>query len=297
MVQSAFGVRYDGPGVEDGRMPVRDLAPALLALGELFAEASVVLYPDREPVALDIRATERGSFVVDLIVQSNWDQFINIFGSQAADAIAHFQELIVGGVGLFAFIKNLRNRQVTKSEGSNLPGHVRLTLEDGTTLEVPTEVVALHGRLAVRKRVREVITPLDRPGVDRVGFEIDREVTVEIESGDLPAFEPPESTDESLGEYETEMVVSIASVAFTDNKWRLRDGTSTFYAAMEDGDFQARMDAGEAFRKGDMLRCRMRVEQYRNEDGQLRDDHVVTHVVEHIPRSPQMQLGDGTDSA
>lgn len=50
MAESAFTVTYDGPALATGRIPVRDLAPALLALGELFLDASSLVNPDREPV-------------------------------------------------------------------------------------------------------------------------------------------------------------------------------------------------------------------------------------------------------
>ena len=43
LAETAFQIAYEGPALETGRMPVRDLAPALLALGDLFTEASVVL--------------------------------------------------------------------------------------------------------------------------------------------------------------------------------------------------------------------------------------------------------------
>src|SRR5688500_11839084 len=52
MAETTFGVVYDGPALETGRMPVRDLAPALLALGQLFSEASRFVYPEQEPVSL-----------------------------------------------------------------------------------------------------------------------------------------------------------------------------------------------------------------------------------------------------
>jgi hypothetical protein len=101
VAQTAFEVTYDGPALADGRMPVRDLAPALLALGDLFAEASALVYPEREPVALNIKATQEGSFVVQLILESAWDDVLDIFNSDAATALVNLKEIILlGGGGL-----------------------------------------------------------------------------------------------------------------------------------------------------------------------------------------------------
>lgn len=71
MAETEFGVRYDGTALATGTMPVRDLAPALLALGDLFSEESLLLHPEREPVALNIKATNEGSFVVKLLLESD----------------------------------------------------------------------------------------------------------------------------------------------------------------------------------------------------------------------------------
>src|SRR4051812_44184432 len=109
MAEARFSVSYDGPALADGRMPVRDLAPALLALGDVFGEASQVLFPDQEPVALDIRATGEGSFAVYLAVHGPdlWDQIVQFFTSHGVTAIDTMMDYIVGGSGLFYFIKRL----------------------------------------------------------------------------------------------------------------------------------------------------------------------------------------------
>ncbi|MEW2975522.1 hypothetical protein AB0996_01100 [Weissella confusa] len=59
-----MSVRYFGNNVDDGRMPVRELAPALIALSESLQEIQRLENPAEAPLPLDIQATEKGAFVV-----------------------------------------------------------------------------------------------------------------------------------------------------------------------------------------------------------------------------------------
>lgn len=291
MAEGAFQVTYDGPALQSGRMPVRDLAPALLALGDLFTEAGAVLYPDREPVALDIKATAEGSFDVHLILEAGglWDQVIDLVTSDDSSALL---ALIVYVTTLFGAVKFI-GRKLIKNSEQVAPGRVKLTLEDGETLEVPSEVLDLYGKIQVRKKARAVVEPLDRPGVDRLDFRREDEVTVSVGSNDLPAFQlPEEGVLEDMGTRERETVVAIAAATFIEgNKWRLTEGEQIFWATIEDEVFLSRVEHGEAFRKGDFLECRLRVEQFLR-DGALHSDYFVTRVVRHIQRTQQEQLGE-----
>ena len=295
MAEAVFGVTYDGPALVEGRMPVRDLAPALLSLGELFTEASAVVYPDRAPVVLDIKATAEGSFLVDLILQGPWEAGAQLFGSDPVEALANLKELIIGPAtyGLFRLVKWARGRRTVSEEPSPEPGQVRLTLDDGTTIEIPSDAARLYRNVEIRQRARQVIEPLHRAGVERLEFSIDREVTVRVDQEDAPSYDALADEAVPLFEHEIEMIVSIASVAFIENnKWRLTDGDRTFYAALEDEAFLGEVNRGAPFRKGDMLRCRMRITQTQRGE-KLQTDYHVTEVLAHIPRGTQLRLGEG----
>lgn len=299
MPEAAFGVTYDGPALTDGRMAVRDLAPALLALGDLFADASTLLYPDQEPISLNIEATQEGSFVVDLVLHAagdGWKQVIHLFGSDEAQALANVKELVIGGgVGLFAFIKWVGKRRIKKREKALKPGYIKLTLEDGASMEIPGGVYSLYERLTVRRKIKEVVAPLSKEGIERITFsEESRTELLTISKAELPIYDDlPEVKESPLLERETEMVLSIASVAFVEgNKWKLSDGEHTFFAALEDEDFIRRVENGlEAFRKGDMLQCKIRITQSQK-DGKLNSEYVVLEVVKHIRRDIQLTLED-----
>lgn len=290
MAEASFQVTYDGPALQSGRMPVRDLAPALLALGDLFAEASAVLHPDRDPVSLDIRATAEGSFDVHLILEAGgvWDQVVDLLTSEDSNAVLALIGFVTTLFTVLAFI----GRRLIKKREQIAPGQVKVTLEDGDTLEVPNEVLDLHGKVQVRKKARAVVEPLSRPGVERLDFRREDEVTVTVRSDDLPAFELDEGEIEDLGTRDRETVVAIAAANFIEgNKWRLTEGYVTFWATIEDEAFLARVDRGEAFHKGDFLECRLRVEQSRQDDA-LHSEYYVTKVMRHIERAEQKPLGE-----
>jgi len=289
MPETAFDLAYEGSALTDGRMPVRDLAPALLALGEIFAEASLVVAPGRPPAALNIQATKEGSFVVHLLL-GGWDDIQDIFTSEDATTLVNLKEAIVGGFGLFAIIKKLKGRAVIETTQEITPGEITLKLDDETTLTVPAASWDLYGNVEVRKKTKEVVQPLTEPGVETLIFEVDKEVTVRVGQEDADAFELPLSLPEPLGANEVGLVLSIVSVAFKeDNKWRLSDGQTTFYATIRDEQFLRQVGEGEPFRSGDMLRCRVRISQSKDEEG-LHTDYEVLSVEEHIPRQRQLQI-------
>jgi hypothetical protein len=301
MAETKFGVKYDGPAVEDGRMPVRDLAPALLALGEVFTEASLYLYPKQEPVALEIEATKEGSFVVDLILHGSgmaWDQIDALASSDAATTIVLLKELIIGdsmNVSLFGLLKWLKGRRVVEREPAK-PGVVRLKTPDGATIEVPSDVAVLEKNVRIRRRVQKVVEPLNRRDVERVQFLEDEEVTVSIGEGEISSFDPPDGADATLLDEEIELFLEVVSPTFKDdNKWRLSDGERTFWAQIQDEEFWQGIDRGEEFGKGHRLQCRVQLVQSER-DGALHTDRTVTKVLGHTKPFPQLEMDESQAS-
>ena len=253
------------------------------------------LFLELSKAAHAIRVPRQGE--LDLILEAGnaWDRVIDIFSGDGVSAIVNLKELIIGGGGLFWLIKTLRGRRISSRSDSPRPGpgEVVIVLDDGTELRVPSDTIQLYQSVSIRRKARDVITPLSRDGVDEVRFESDREVTIALGPDDAPAFDVPEEGEAVLLDEETVLVVAIATAAFVEgNKWRLTEGDQTYHAAIEDEAFLARIEAGEAFRKGDMLRCRMRVVQSRREGG-LHTERSVIEVLEHIPREIQLPLSPG----
>ena len=59
---SHFGIAFEGEAFADGEIDIRDLAPALLALGDVIQAANRALNGGRAQASLKMRATKHGSF-------------------------------------------------------------------------------------------------------------------------------------------------------------------------------------------------------------------------------------------
>lgn len=294
MAEHAFIIGYDGPALETREMAVRDLAPALLALGELFTNASVALYPNREPVSLSIRATADGSFLVQLVVLTKeaWDASIDIWGSKPAAALANLVAAVYTGKGVLALIKRLGGRSPSELKIEQpASGDVRIELPDGTRMEIPADVWLLYARPDIRRNAQAIVSPLKREGIDQLEFREQRygPPVLAITAADVPAFDLAATDgDDVVNDSERTTLVEIVGLSYSPNaKWRLREGASSFAAAIQDQSFWERVHRREIkFAEGDMLRVRLRVVQTIDpKNGRLQATHFVLAVLDLVEPS------------
>ncbi|WP_080485168.1 hypothetical protein [Oenococcus oeni] len=160
-----LSIRYSGDAIKDGRIPIKDLAPSLLALSDTFQNAQHVLHPEEKTLSLDIKASEKGSFIVNLILTNGPDLFskaIDLLNGSDSQALVNLvtYATVVGGVTKFA-ISSYKKKIRSKEETSN--GKIKITFSDGTSIEVSKDTMKAALDADFRKSLKDVYQPLKKP--------------------------------------------------------------------------------------------------------------------------------------
>jgi hypothetical protein len=308
MSSTSFRVAFEGIPFEDGEIAVSDLAPALLALGEVVQTANRALNGDRAEARLKLRASNLGSFEallsIDVSMFDAIKDMLDAVTSNPERVVAADQLLdllmkggkIVGGtvIGLFAAVKFLRGKKPDKVEDQR-NGVTSITINQ-TTVFVDSRTVTLLEDLPTREALEAFgEKALGISGVEsiRIG-EKGTDADVELTKEDRGSFQVPASAlqDERVEVVEREVLLKIVTSHFRDGyKWRFTDGgEKPFTADIEDVGFLNSVSDGKlSLSANDTLRCRIREEQKLTTTG-LTKEIKVLEVVEHIPGARQLKL-------
>lgn len=305
MTKARFEIAFEGDPFNDGEIDVRDLAPTLLAFGNVVQAANKALNGDRADARLKVAATEQGSFVAALTMDVGWlTDMLDAVNAHPQRVVAADQLMellikagtIVGGsaLGLFAAIRILKGKRPEKVEPLG-DGTTEITTNK-TTFIVDDLTVKLLQDLKTREAVEDLGAKAARvDGLDslRIGENAEGIEAVRLTRNDLPSLKVPPEPDEPDNEVtHRDAWLKIVSVHFRDGyKWRFSDGGERpFTAEIEDAEFLNKVQEGlVALNANDAIRCRLREEQSFSASSLLKIVYV-EKVLEHRPGARQMNL-------
>ena len=309
MNKKTVRIAYTGPEVDSGAMDVRELAPALLAFGELIEESNRALNGENAKIKVLVKSDfKKGSFDVGFEMIRSLSAQLNLLIGSVHDVSIEQLSIFMGiagglsqlsGISLLDLIKWIRGRKI-KNATTLENGNIRLDIEndkDQDSIEVTKKVIDLYRNILVRKQLDQVLKPLEKEGVE--SFEVrsadDHKKTITSISKkerdyffvpEIPEAEPQELTSQRRA------VFKIVEISFEEQlKWRLDDGESRIYATILDEEFLKGIDRREyTFAKGDTLEVLLRTRQTLTTKGSIKTEHEVLEVIKHYKKPIQIPL-------
>jgi hypothetical protein len=295
--RASLTLAYEGPAVRDGFMEVRDLAPALLGLQEIFDAANRICNGERTHVSIVIGTPSKpASFPIDfVVVASILDAARQMLGMVNLKGAKELAEVVFGKegvIGLFRFLKERGAGKVQKiqdlKDGTVL---VSVVGDNNVVLTMPAakEVLALADDAIAQHGVQRMAQPLRTPGVERLETREGGARRALVEASDLSALTSL-ALREDLGDVitasERETVVTVTRPNFEPHRrWGLRVGrSSSFGAEVLDQEFLDQVERHQlTFGKGDSLRVLLRERITLDGEGKPQAHHQVLKVLQVLP--------------
>jgi hypothetical protein len=282
-METRLQLRYSGKDVDQGRMDVYAASQNMVAFSEFMVAAVKATYGPQAEARAEVSGYGKGSFITDICFTVG-GPLATLFSSVAAP-----EQLFDVIKEAFALWKHLRGAPPEKVEQNEQK--ISVTNNNGQIIQIKAEtfnlVMSDKGGDTVS---RFVGAALNGAGIDSVSVQLpenkSKNEIVSVKKSEAPYFKPVDiekPVTENVGEY----ALIIESAVFKDgNKWKFSDGSSSFSADIEDQNFLKRVEDGERFGKGDVLRVEMRIKQS-SIGVKLAVERAIIKVIDHQDRKQQ----------
>ena len=296
-----FTISYDGDSLADHTMSAQDLVLALSAVDDLIRRSNAVVNPDIATASLRVRTHRPGSFEMEFVL-GVIPVFAAGFGGDQLAYATNLIRLLFGSStpGLFTLIKRLRGHTPTvtdSSDGTMIVEASRIRVGDDFEAEdfraeVPVEVFRLLQDRPIRRAASNLVSPLQRDGIDRMYIHEGDEELESFTSDDLPAFAV--TPDESILDQNVQRkFLTIVTSQFSprSRQWRFHDGIRVDTYRMLDETFISSVVEGqESFSAGDVFVCQVRTTQRLRPSGGIVADLDILRVLgRHVPNDEGLQ--------
>ena len=263
MVAQEFSVKFDGPAVAEGRIPVSELAPSLLALGELFQHAKEIAEPDAPPVTLEVRAYGGGSFENFLVVTAG---ITHLLTTSPVNALTNLLTIVGSGRGVIAALRALRGQNIARTESAGRD-QVRAYNENGDNFVSTGSVINVYNNFFARDAAVRFVQPLQNPDFSTIDVNVPEEplsvTRAEVLAIETAQEEPVPERDADIDQTFPTLVTLIQPSLEEGYMWRINYADNRIRASFDDEEYLDKIKRKEVgFVAGDTLRVDLRMRQW-----------------------------------
>ena len=288
---------YDGPGLSEHSISIRQLGPALVALGALFDRSNYLINGDTATIDIKATATRSGSFEIEMAVEMVRLGTTMFAGPYVTSAL-NIRQLVLTTITWLKYL-NRSDANVSGMSGSEVVeamesvnirvGDVEVdTTASGETNRVALQTVAQLSRdRLILEHMGGVFEPVGQDGIDRVDFKENDDVLESVEENDLPSFVPFPSGTNSLDFIIPRQMLKVLNpyLGQKTGQWRLHDGEKTNRYDMKDSAFANDVrNSVINFSAEDVLECQVRQIQTIDRNGNIKITREILRVLGHHRR-------------
>ena len=248
-----FSIEFAGPATEQHEISAVGLAQSLLALDTLARRSALAVYGSGSDIDVKVRAGSRGSYIMDLIIQS-----APIEGTSIT-AVSMIK-------GLISLCRWARGKEIIRENTSAQDGSIIVKNIHGDSNNINLAIFNLYGKSGTQAQLSRLTQMLDKDGFDHVAI-IDSTGEPEVVSrAERPYFRREEGI--VLTDSETEVLLEVVVVPLNGSSrgWRFYEGEGgvEFTAEVTDEDFLASVKDGRySFSNGTTILATLRTVQRR----------------------------------
>jgi len=311
MSRRAFEIAYAGPNPDDHSMDVQELAPALMAIGQLIREANAVLNGKKATVkVLVVSDFEHKCFNINFeLIQTILEQIRTLLAHEDVKTAKEILEVLGllggGGYSLWWLLRHLKGRKVVERKeitDATGEGQVILRIEgDANVVTINQSVAKLYDEPKVREAVKLALAPLESKEIDRVQFRDAGKVvseTTDVDAADIVASceaakaETDEEVEEETVTPDVVTWLKVYSPVFDEKaeKWRFIYNGHHIYADITETNIFKEAIARGGVMIDDAFKVRMTITETLTNDGKTSTSYKITEVLEFRATPIQEQL-------
>ena len=311
-MQIQVAYESDDPAVHT--MDVEQLAPSLLAIGNLCKRANAIVNGDGATVRVLVESDfEHKCFLINFqIVQDIYSHVQSLLHNhevKTAKEILEWLGLVeftIGGFGLFAYWKEKRGRPIESIETSDKDGTVKLTFKgDNNSVTVNQYVYQLSQDQTVVASAKSVLLPTQSPGISSVDFKskgrnitsITKSEAAEIISNETSAI-PLEDTQLAPQVIDARLTIYAPVFSQESHIWKFVYGGKIISVDISNSGIAEDLLRRGEVKIGDAYLVKLEVTEHQTDKGSFRNRYHAISYSQFLPAKigVQMQLTNLEDN-